>query len=89
MNQEEFKYHVYRAGLGDHYHDILDIVLSVDDTPNPLECFYDAAYRYLCVNTNWQKVGGFLRHCDNLSRQHCISWDEAVTFVCLIIAGWA
>lgn len=89
MNQEEFKYHVYQAGLGDHYHDIVDIICRVDDTPLPLECLYDGAYQYLCINTNWQKTGAFLRQCDYLHRSFCISWDEAVRVVCLIIAGWA
>ena len=89
MNLGEFKYNVFAAGHGDHWDEIVSMVDKANDrTPVYIDDLRDAAYRYLCVTMDYEKLFGFLIECNKLTISHCISWDEAVKLLCHIIAIW-
>lgn len=89
MKRDEFKYNVFLAGQGDHWEEIEKMVNVADDrTLHHIDELRDAAYRYLCISTDYQKLYGFLVECDKLNRSYCLSWDQAVEIVSNIIILW-
>jgi len=89
MNREEFVYNIFRTGQGDHAEEIIKMIYLADDrTSQFMEDLMDAAYRYICVSTDYQKLYGFLLECDNMNRNYCISWDDAVKLICGLISIW-
>ena len=90
MNQNEFKYSVFAAGHGDHWDEILQMTMKAGRClPIYIGDLRDAAYRYLCITMDYEKLYGFLVECDTLNRRYCVSWDESVKLICGIIQIWS
>jgi hypothetical protein len=89
VNREDFVYNVYHTGHGDRATEIIEMIGKADYlTAQHIDDLRDAAYQYLCISMDYQKLLGFLLKCNALNRDYCLSWDQAVEVVIRIIAWW-
>ncbi len=89
MDPEEWVFRLMEAGYSTEQ--ILDIERKVSlETNGPwsLAERREAAYRYLIICTDIDKLAGFLQFTDQATRVFCTSYDEASNFVAHVIAGW-
>ncbi|MFA5408814.1 MAG: hypothetical protein WC343_08620 [Bacilli bacterium] len=89
MDKHTFRIRVAQAGYSQEEATRIESILRrTASIPVSREELRDAAFEYLVICTDVDKLLAYLRDVDNLSRGRCISWGAAADIVSHIVAQW-